>query len=106
MFKKPTMYVLDDNNNPRQTDMIEEWDEMKRLNRDRVALTMFGGIKVSTVFLGFLHWGGMFETMVFGGKHNGLQRRCDSWNAALNQHIEVKKLVGFRNVPDRRERDD
>ena len=50
------------------------------------------GVRVSTVFLGLDHrfvGGGpplLFETMVFGGKHDGAQWRYSTWDEAIAGH--------------------
>ncbi len=53
-----------------------------------------GGIHVSTVFLRLdhnYHDGPpiLFETMVFGGKHDQYQRRYTSWDEAVLGHREI-----------------
>ena len=56
---------------------------------------------VSTVFLGINHnWGRdrdshpiLFETIVFGGKHNDLCQRYETYNEAVNGHERVLKFV-------------
>jgi len=57
-----------------------------------------GDVRISTVFLGIDHSFGMgkpqlFETMVFGGKHDEYQERCATWEEAEKQHAKVVKLV-------------
>jgi hypothetical protein len=54
--------------------------------------------RVSTVFLGLDHKYGdgaplLFETMIFGGKHNEYQARCSTWDEAIEQHHEACKLI-------------
>jgi hypothetical protein len=53
---------------------------------------------VSTVFLGLDHSFGseaplLFETMIFGGKHNEYQARCSTWDEAIKQHRVACKLI-------------
>ena len=55
--------------------------------RDELA----GDVSISTVFLGLDHqWGDgpplLFETMIFGGPHDGYQERCSTWDEAEAQH--------------------
>jgi len=55
-------------------------------------------VLISTVFLGIDHNFGsgapiLFETMVFGGKHNGFQQRYSTWREAVYGHEVVKKKV-------------
>ena len=33
------------------------------------------------------------NAMVFGGKHDGLQRRCSTWEQAASQHLDVCREV-------------
>lgn len=56
------------------------------------------GVTISTVFLGLDHEynGGeplLFETMIFGGVHDGYQTRAHSWDEAVGQHIKAKRMV-------------
>lgn len=56
------------------------------------------GVRISTVFLGLDHaFGGgvplLFETMIFGGEHDGYQTRAHSWDEAVGQHLKAKELV-------------
>lgn len=45
--------------------------------------------RVSTVFLGIEHHGGMFETMVFGGPLDGIMYRCHTLAEAQEQHCKI-----------------
>lgn len=68
--------------------------ERKKPDRSRIALTNVSPtVVVSTVFLmidhGYHRGEGkpvVFETMVFGGKHNGDGERYTTYNKALNGH--------------------
>lgn len=65
-----------------------------------VAKTDVGDARVSTVFLGLNHsWGDgppmLFETLVFGGRHDGDMERCSTWEEAEAQHAAmVERLSG------------
>lgn len=71
----------------------------------RVAYDKFGEVAVSTVFLtidhGLLQNGEvlgideilLFETMIFGGEHDGYQVRFATWNEAVIGHKEACDLV-------------
>lgn len=55
---------------------------------------------VSTVFLGLDHsWnleGGtpiLFETMILGGRHDGYQERCSTWEEAEAMHKTAEAIV-------------
>lgn len=58
----------------------------------------FGDVHVSTVFLGIDHsFGGkkplLFETMIFGGKHDECQTRCSTYEQAEKMHKKAVRLV-------------
>jgi hypothetical protein len=74
-----------------------EWFEQKGDHR-RVALDKKYGIIVSTVFLGLDHnWGGgpplLFETMIFGGRHDDYQERYSTWDEAVEGHKKACALA-------------
>lgn len=58
-----------------------------------------GIAQVSTVFLGIdhNHWGEglplLFETMIFGGKHDQEQFRCSTWDEAVDMHEAACELA-------------
>lgn len=58
-----------------------------------VARTELPDCKVSTVFLGLDHSFGkeggpiLFETMIFGGRNDGWQRRYKTWQQAEQGHV-------------------
>lgn len=57
-----------------------------------------GGVGVSTVMLGLDHgWGGrgplLFETMIFGGPHDGYQDRYATHAEAVAGHAAAVKLA-------------
>ena len=62
-------------------------------------------VSVSTVFLGLDHSFGhgppmVFETLVFGGEHDGEMSRYSTWEQAVNGHFEtVDRLTGNNIVP-------
>lgn len=68
-------------------------------NADRhVAHEEIGDVCVSTVFLGLDHQYGdgppmLFETMIFGGKHDEYQERCSTWEEAEKMHQIAVDLV-------------
>lgn len=56
------------------------------------------GVKISTVFLGMDHaFMGekpmLFETMIFGGEHDGFQERYSTWDEAEAGHQRAIELV-------------
>lgn len=89
-------YILKDKT-PVQVADVREW-AAKHEGNSNVARDTFGKVLVSTVFLGIDHsWDGgepiLFETMIFGGKHDQYQTRCSTWDEAVIQHEEACKLV-------------
>lgn len=84
-------YILRDRRPVKVRDLNEwaEWaaDQEYGLH---VALNEIGDSHVSTVFLGFWHGMGgppcLFETMIFGGAHDGYQQRSSTWKEAEQVH--------------------
>jgi hypothetical protein len=93
-------YVLDENGNPKaEPDALKwaKWLEANIMNR-HVADETVGKARISTVFLGLDHaWGGgvplLYETMIFGGEHDGYQTRCSTKEQAIEQHRAAVDLV-------------
>lgn len=71
----------------------EEWEATVWHTQTRVALTVEGGVRVSTIFTGV----GMqpFETVVFGGKCGGRERRWSTWDEAEAGHYKVVAEIGL-----------
>jgi len=70
---------------------LDEWARLPFDESRRVALDRVSQVEISTVFLGLDHQLGrgkplLFETMVFGGKHDGRCRRYPTWDEALRGH--------------------
>lgn len=77
------------------------WSQHMGTNRFNVRSSATSESRVSTIFLGFDHSFGqgpplLFETMIFGGAHHGLQLRCSTWDEAVLQH---QKAMLFANFP-------
>ena len=90
-------YVLDANRNPVPAD-LQTW--ALRFGQDRhVALDEENGVRVSTVFLGLNHryFGEgppiVFETMIFGGRHDQWQERWSTWSEAEAGHARALAMV-------------
>lgn len=68
-----------------------------------MALARFWDCAVSTVFIGldhrFLGEGDplVFETLIFGGEHDGEMWRCSTWAQAEQQHLEAITLAQRRS---------
>lgn len=83
-------YTLDDNHNVVGPVDMDRYDRMP-FEKRIVGSTEFPGGRVSTVFLQLDHAydGGkplVFETMVFGGPHDGDQERYSTWDEAEAGH--------------------
>lgn len=94
-------YVLDDDNKPKIADYLEaaKWRDANP-DRHRVGFTKVGRARVSTIFLSIDHnWEGppappvLFETMVFGGRFDGYQRRHETWEQAEQWHAQVVEAL-------------
>lgn len=77
---------------------LDEWATWFENADRRVAKNKLnGGIEVSTVFLGINHaFGGKprwFETMVFGGEHDGYCERYETWDEAETGHKRIVEMV-------------
>lgn len=85
----------------RRTEDIFEWakwfEKATKEKSRHVADDYFDRVRVSTVFLGLDHGlGGFplwFETMIFGGPHDGFQKRASTWAEAEECHKEAVMLV-------------
>lgn len=99
-------YVLDDNGDPvPEPDMFKaaRWFEhSSRNNLRQIALSEFtDDVVLSTVFLGldhnYFHTGDpiLYESMWFGGIHNGEQRRYCTKQEALEGHKEMLAEAGY-----------
>lgn len=100
-------YVLNAAGEPEPTNdalVWQDWfarssrDGSRIIARDRDERPGAPDVRVSTVFLGLDHsFGGgppiLWETMIFGGPHDGYQRRYTSRDAAFIGHQEACRLV-------------
>ena len=93
------MYFILDGHEPVECADVIEWEKWVRKADRHVAETRKGNIRISTIFMGLNHnfsIGGtpiLFETMVFGGKHDDYQERYDSWDRAEEGHKRAYKMV-------------
>lgn len=88
------LYILSDDGTPIVASSVQEWGRWFETHDRRVAYDRLPTCDISTVFLGLDHgWGEgppvLWETMVFGGKLDGEQRRYTSMSDALAGHREV-----------------
>ena len=92
-------YILDENGQPVPCDDLFTWGRWMETAKRSVQTDRIGDIRVSTVFLGLDHSfieGGapiLFETMIFGGEHDGYQDRYTSREEALAGHVRALALV-------------
>jgi hypothetical protein len=96
-------YVLDENGEPKLEPDILAWARWFEATPQRVvAKTATGRGDVSTVFLGLDHrYQGegppvLWETMIFGGKHDQYQERYTSCAAAVEGHQRAVMLARWR----------
>jgi hypothetical protein len=104
-FGAPLYWILaEDGRTPKQTNSIALWAQcMGNEAIKRVAYDSDDnlGISVSTVFLGIDHGYHssepvLFETMIFGGKHNEWMQRYCTWEEAELGHQEACDLAGIQ----------
>lgn len=86
-------YVLVDGVPKEQPDIIKWAVWFENANRT-VEKTMIGDVRVSTVFLSTDHQFGngpplLFETMIFGGKHNDEEWRYSTLGEAKLSHFRI-----------------
>lgn len=86
-------------------DDVLEWAKWFEDSAERfIATDKVGDVKVSTIFLGVNHGiveqamgtieGGLwFETMIFGGEHDGWQDRYTTYNEAEAGHKRAVEMV-------------
>ncbi len=97
------IYILDDSRNAIRCGM-DEWGEfMSDPSKRIVARSTLSVSEVSTVFLGMDHsfMEGpplLFETMVFGGKHDGYMERYCTWEEAQAGHDRVCYMVDKESI--------
>lgn len=90
-------YILKGKKVIKETNLLK-WAEWFETADRHVKNTKVGGVQVSTVFLGLDHnfFGGkplLFETMIFGGRHDGYQERYTTWEEAEKGHKKASELV-------------
>ena len=82
------------NGKPQKVDDLMEWAKWFETADRVVRKTEVGDAQISTVFLGIDHSfvGGLpvlYETMIFGGEHNGYQCRYTTRELAADHHDRV-----------------
>lgn len=102
-------YVLDDSGNPViEPDIVKADAFLRNIEARRVAETIVGDVRVSTVFLALDHAHGdgepvLWETMVFGGPLDQHQARYRSKADAIAGHADaVNQVEIWNNLRERR----
>lgn len=90
-------YILD-GKEPVFCDDLFVWAAWLETEKTRVALTKEGDTEVSTIFLGIEYSFSegpplLFETMIFGGEHNGFLKRYSTWEEAEEGHQKICNQV-------------
>jgi hypothetical protein len=75
---------------------IEQWK-----GTDQLGDITVHGWRISTVFLGIPHIGGMFETMIFGGPLDGWQVRAETLEQAHTNHARIVEALRDTNWLER-----
>ena len=92
-------YILDGQTPVHEPD-VRAWGRWFEKADRQVAEDRCGPVRISTVFLGLDHNcatrgpPALFETMIFGGPHDGLMWRASTWDEALLIHYEACARVG------------
>ena len=96
------LYILN-GHEPVPVQSIEEWGRwFETANRVVRLDALPGGVgtptTISTVFLGIDHGFGdgpplIFESLIFGGPHDGEMERCSTWAEAIHMHHSLCALA-------------
>lgn len=95
---KALNYILKDKTPIVETDILT-WAKWFKTASRHVKQENIGDVSVSTVFLGldhnFCETGEpiLFETMIFGGEHDGYCDRYSTWEEAEKGHDTVVKMA-------------
>lgn len=90
------MYILKNKKPVEAADDKQFFDWMSK--NKIIARETSGSAMISTVFLGFDHGGFLFETMIFGGEHNGYQKRYLEYEEAIQGHNDAVELVNKMQI--------
>jgi hypothetical protein len=91
-------YYILEGKKVKPVDEMTEWARWYETADRTVKKTELTDCKVSTVFLAMNHAFGhgdpiLFETMIFGGEHDGYCERCSTWEQAEAQHQKAINTV-------------
>jgi hypothetical protein len=93
------LYILDENGNPQPESDTLAWGRWSQSHSRQIAMDFEGNVRVSTVFLGVDHrmFGGglpiLWETMIFGGRHDQYQERYTTRAEAEAGHARALAMV-------------
>lgn len=98
-------YILNANGEPEECADLLTWGKWMRDGERHVGKDHVGDVRVSTVFLGLDHnfVGGepvLWETMIFGGPHDGYQDRYTSRADAEAGHLKAVELAKAADAVD------
>lgn len=88
--------ILDKNNDLIQVNKVLDWaswfeSHNRIVKKDFITYIDGSEVEVSTVFIGA--YDQLFETMIFGGKYDGCQKRYGTYADALAGHEQALKTV-------------
>lgn len=93
-------YILDEQGNAVPINDIFKWAAFMRSSAARTNITLLDNIIISTAFLGYDHSFDnekevpiLWETMIFGGKHDQHQERYTSKEEAMEGHERAVKMA-------------
>ena len=94
-------YILSEEGKPVLERDLHKWAKWFETANRHLAKDQVGDVRISTVFLGMDHgysYGGqgnpiLWETMIFGGEHDGWMDRYDSADAAKKGHNAAVAMV-------------
>jgi len=100
-------YILNEAGEPQRAPSLLEWGKWFEENPDQkvVERTDFDDGYVSTVFLALDHGFGeglpiLWETMVFGGQHDGFCKRYTSRESAEKGHARIVENLGSDDLDE------
>jgi len=96
-------YILDEEGNPVLILDILQWARWFETAERHVADTRLDNVRISTVFLGLDHsWGQgpplLWETMIFGGIHDGYQARYSTKAEAEVSHARAVSIAKGKGI--------
>jgi hypothetical protein len=94
-------YILDGRGNPVLEPNLVRWEKWFACSENRTLKhdTVSRSVRVSTVFLGFdFNFSGkgpplLWETMIFGGRHDGTYQRYASRKEAVAGHVRAVEIA-------------